>query len=229
MNQAILNYLHRDQALHTWTCIWALLIMALFAVVWILYRRQGQELHTTQDVLDSVQDNNARLTSEVHTWRKFFGPFPSLYENSPEAESGRGDNDTTIAIDLDGVILKYVDPWNGVSHFGEAAPGAIEAIGKLKELGYRITIYTARNNSMACYNSGHNTLELTAMVQNELEKAGIPYDFIALFKPLARYYIDDRAIRHTDWASTMRLLAMFESRRLQDKINALDGMGDELR
>ena len=162
-------------------------------------------------------------TEEVLKWRKLFGPFPSLYENSPEAEGAHDHNDQTIAIDLDGVIIEYVSPWSGVAHFGDVIPGAAEAIGELKELGYKIVIYTTRNNALAGINTGYNALELTALVQNVLEKNGIPYDFIALFKPLARYYIDDRAIRFDkDWPGALETVSYYEQTRLLDRAREIE-------
>lgn len=171
--------------------------------------------------LDTAILHNERQAEEIRSWRRLFGPFPSLYENSPEADAGSNGNDKTIAIDLDGVILDYVDPWKGVAHFGDPIPGAAEAIGRLKELGYKIAIYTTRNNTMACHNKGYNALELTALVQARLEDGKIPYDFISLFKPLARYYIDDRAIRFTSWAQAVRQVGYLERGRMVDRIHQL--------
>jgi hypothetical protein len=224
MNQ-IISYLNRDIAVHTLTVVASFVVIILLVKIWILAREHGRELATTQDMLDLTQDSYARVKREVDQWRKAFGPFPSLYENSPEAEAGFSHDDMTIAVDLDGVILKYVDPWEGIYHFGDPEPGAAEALGRLKELGYKIVIYTTRNNAMANHNGGHNALELTALVQNQLEKHGIPYDFIALFKPLARYYIDDRAIRHAgDWGATLRKVRSFEITRLDERIKKIDDL-----
>jgi hypothetical protein len=85
-------------------------------------------------------------------------------------------------------------------------------------MGFKVVVYTTRNNAMACHNKDHNTLELSALVQNQLEKGGIPYDFIALFKPLARYYIDDRAIRFASWRQALAAIQSYETTAAANKI-----------
>lgn len=179
-------------------------------------------LKATEDLLDSVRRHNDRFAEEIRGWRKLFGPFVSLYENSPEATEGHNHDDATIAVDLDGVITTYVEPWTGIHHFGEPMPGAAESMKKLQDLGYKLVVYTTRNNSLARHNGGANALELTALVQMQLEKQGIPYDYISLFKPLARIYIDDRAVRFTNWEQTMKIIRNLEVSRLVERAKLLE-------
>jgi histidinol phosphatase-like enzyme len=213
----LVRYVAADERLHIWTCVGVLLLGAIMIYLFVIYLRVSRRLDGTQKALDTTTEIGTRLQSETAIWRKLFGPFPALYDNSPEFES-YNHNDATVAIDLDGVILEYVDPWNGICHFGAPIPGAAASIKALKESGFKIVIYTTRNNALACHNSGHNALELTALVQRELEKAGIVYDFIALFKPLARYYIDDRAIRFVTWRSTLADISFQETVRATNKV-----------
>ena len=219
---ALYNYLHRDMMLHIFTAIGVALLGVILMILYSKLRKTKAELGGTQRALDVSVSHAERQASEIRSWRALFGPFVSLYENSPETKDNHDHDSNTIAIDLDCVILKYVDPWNGVTHFGDPIEGAVEGIKKYKEMGMKIVIYTTRNNSMATHNGGHNALELTAMVQNELEKHGIPYDFIALFKPLARYYLDDRAVRFQTWRQAVDTVKNLEVARMIEKVAALD-------
>lgn len=199
-------------------------LLAIGCLLWLTkqVREKSKALKGTEAVLDVERRRVERQADEIHGWRGLFGPFVSLYQNGPETTDCHNHDDKTVAIDLDGVILEYVDPWTGIHHFGDPIPGAIESLEKIHSLGYKIAIYTTRNNSMAMHNNSTNALELTALVQNQLEKHGIPYDFISMFKPLARYYIDDRAIRFTTWEQTMRVFRNLEVQRLIDRANEIE-------
>lgn len=220
--QDLANYIAKDLRLHLWTLVGVLILG--FITIYLLRQllKSRRALAEASWSLDFECRVHERQSEEIGRWRSMFGPFPSLYENSAERETHNG-NETTIAIDLDGVILEYVDPWTGIDHFGLPIYGAAEAIQKLKDLGYTIVIYTTRNNAMANHNSGHNALELTSLVQAELDKGGIPYDFISLFKPLARYYIDDRAIRFKSWDQTLESVRHFEFVRSMKRAETVNG------
>jgi len=225
LNQAIMMYLSHDQAFHTWVTVASALLALLVIFVYFMYRREVRGLKSKLNFAERAHGMSNRLVEsygrEIEQWREIFGPFYSLYKNSPEA-TGKDHNSNTVAIDLDGVILEYVAPWDGPTHFGEAIPGAAQAISEIKELGYTVVIYTTRINPMAAHNGGYSTLELLSLVQGQLEKHGIPYDFIALFKPLAKYYIDDRAVRFKDWPSTLASVSYYEQRDLLDRADKVE-------
>lgn len=93
------------------------------------------------------------------------------------------------AVDLDGTILSY-DGWKGPSHFGKPLPGIIDELGKLKQAGWAIVIWTCRASDYA--------------LRAHLEKHQVPYDYInkhpwqptgTSHKIYADVYIDDRALR----------------------------------
>lgn len=216
------NYIANDLRLHIWTCVGVLVLGAILIFLLIKLSKARRELADLNESLDVEVRINRKQTASLVSYRGIFGPFPSLYENSSERETGHNANEMTIAIDLDGVILEYVEPWTGIRHFGDPIPGAAESIQKLKDLGYTIAIYTTRNNAMANHNAGYDALELTSMVQSELDKGGIPYDFISLFKPLARYYIDDRAIRFIDWNQALWEMMKHEQVALNQRSSQLD-------
>lgn len=115
-----------------------------------------------------------------------------------------------VAIDLDGVILKF-DEWRGVDHFGEPIEGARLALEKLKEMGFEIIIYTNRTNPGT--NPGYTKYMLAAKVEKALRQHDIPFDKIELSgKPLAKYYIDDRAIRFEgEWSHLLWQIESLEN------------------
>jgi len=95
----------------------------------------------------------------------------------------------TIVIDFDGTIVDHAFPY-----IGPAYPHAIAAIKELHEK-YYIVISSCRNNPMIRHQGPIDTYQ--EMI-NWLDTNGVPYDRIddgKSGKPIALYYIDDRAIR----------------------------------
>lgn len=110
----------------------------------------------------------------------------------------------SIAVDLDGVIFEY-DDWKGIDHFGRPVLGVKKSLRYLKySLGYRIEIYTTRMNKEI--NKGYSKTQLRKKIAKALFDNKIPFDGICLAKPIAEFYIDDRAIRFKTWQSTVRFI-----------------------
>lgn len=107
-----------------------------------------------------------------------------------------------ICVDFDGTLCDFEFP--GI---GKIKPGAVEALTRFREMGYTIIIYSCRT----CHwdyevfggDPSQPTCErdsVTTMVA-WLEANGVPYDEIddgSKGKPLADFYIDDKAIRFRD-------------------------------
>lgn len=99
----------------------------------------------------------------------------------------------TIALDLDGVLLKY-DGWKGHTHLGEPIRGAVEFTRKLKLLG-RVMIYTTR-----CSRDNHpdeaEFIESCRLVKEALDRYGFHYDeiYTGIGKTLFAACIDDRNV-----------------------------------
>ncbi|MFH1022880.1 MAG: hypothetical protein V1809_05785 [Planctomycetota bacterium] len=95
----------------------------------------------------------------------------------------------TICIDFDGVIAEFT---RDINEFGTVLAGTAEATAKLKALGYKIIIHTARPN----------TPEHIAALARHLRDNHVCFDEInsdpnapwASGKPLADFYVDDRAV-----------------------------------
>lgn len=103
-----------------------------------------------------------------------------------------------ICVDFDGVIAE-LSP--SLEDMGQVIPGAVEGIRKLRALGYKIIIHTARPSHP----------EHVKKIEEYLKAEGVPYDEIGVnsdcewesVKPLADLYIDDRALRFEgNWNDT---------------------------
>jgi phosphoglycolate phosphatase-like HAD superfamily hydrolase len=95
-----------------------------------------------------------------------------------------------IAVDFDGTLHDSKHPVEG-KKMGPPMPGALEAIEELQDRGYGIIVFTVNNPKV---------------VGEWLEYYGFDDFIVTNTKPNAMFYIDDRAIRHTDWAGTIMQL-----------------------
>lgn len=103
-----------------------------------------------------------------------------------------------ICVDLDGVIstLKkegqtYADP--------EPMPGAAEKLRALRAAGHLVIIHTARHMKTTGGNVGAVTARIAHITLDWLQRHNIEYDEIYFGKPWADVYIDDNALRFTNW------------------------------
>ncbi len=105
-----------------------------------------------------------------------------------------------IVIDLDGTIcpIKEKD-----GSYQDLVPleGAVERIKDLKKAGHYIIISTARNMATQESNLGKVIKNIGKVTLDWLDKYEVPYDEIYFGKPNAQVYIDDRALRFSDWDS----------------------------
>jgi hypothetical protein len=103
-----------------------------------------------------------------------------------------------ISVDFDNTLVGY-------DHNGERFPikGATEAMKTLKAHGCYIIIHTCRIG-IAMENG--NLRDELKFVQSVLKEYQMPFDEIHLHpKPVADFYIDDRAIRFEgDWSAPLK-------------------------
>lgn len=106
----------------------------------------------------------------------------------------------TVVFDLDNTVTYYT---NDLSIIGDVKKGFREVVTFLKERGYKIGIFTARDNS------------IIPKLIKKLSKEELPIDFVqhnntpdrGSSKPLAGVYVDDRAFRHSgDWIRDFPIL-----------------------
>ncbi|KJG09612.1 capsular biosynthesis protein [Photobacterium kishitanii] len=106
-----------------------------------------------------------------------------------------------LVIDLDGTLTTA-----NTTDYRLVAPNN-DVINKLKEYqqqGFSITIFTARNMRTYEGNIGKINIHTLPIIVEWLEKHNVPYDEIIVGKPWCGhdgFYIDDRAIRPSEFAS----------------------------
>lgn len=157
-------------------------------------------------------DRAALAEAKCKAYACIFGNDPLRYHaiaRRNEAER-LGCDKPCVAVDLDGVILQY-DEWKGPLHYGEPVPGVTDGLETLRCMGFKIVVYTTRANPLAAGNQGFTAVEQINLVAGYLKAWRIPFDYISLFKPLANYYIDDRAIRFKDWKQAIKDITKLEA------------------
>lgn len=118
-----------------------------------------------------------------------------------------------LVIDLDGTLTTA-----NTTDYRLVAPNC-DVINKLieyRQQGFSITIFTARNMRTYEGNIGKINIHTLPIIVEWLEKHSVPYDEIIVGKPWCGhdgFYIDDRAIRPSEFAS----LSVDEINSLLDK------------
>lgn len=118
---------------------------------------------------------------------------------------------TRIAIDLDGTICPVKESHKTYADL-EPLPGAVERIRELRAKGHYIIILTARNMATCEGNVGKVMKNVGKLTLDWLAQHGVEYDEIYFGKPNAEVYIDDRAIRFSDWSEITESLLVQEAR-----------------
>ncbi len=105
-----------------------------------------------------------------------------------------------IVIDLDGTICPIRQEGE---FYADLLPheGAVEKLKELKKNGHHIIIQTARNMATCNSNVGKVMKNIGLITLDWLQRHDIQYDEIFFGKPNADLYIDDRALRYSDWHS----------------------------
>ena len=90
-----------------------------------------------------------------------------------------------LIIDIDGTICEERPTFERA--LAKPLPDAVEVLKRLKLVGHHITLYTAR---------GWREYEMTEAWLNEYE---IPFDMLICGKPVYDIWVDDRAMKFTNW------------------------------
>ena len=99
----------------------------------------------------------------------------------------------TLIIDFDGTITDFKFP-----EMGEPKEGVREALQDLKDAGFEIVILSCRTGD-ECSTYLIEKKEQVRAMEAYLKRHNIPYDAVLnKDKPIAMYYIDDRAIEFKD-------------------------------
>lgn len=97
-----------------------------------------------------------------------------------------------VAVDLDGTILKPAYP-----NLGEPIVGAREGLEQIKDMGFKVMLWTARLGLTDEHGKFQNFWRVCEGIKQHLSGHKIPYDYILpqLHKPSFVFaYVDDKAI-----------------------------------
>jgi len=105
-----------------------------------------------------------------------------------------------ICIDLDGTLCTLKQPGQSYADV-EPLPGAVERLRELRAAGHVVIITTARHMATCEANVGKVLQRVGRTTLEWLDRHGFEYDEIHFGKPNAEVYIDDRALRFSDWSN----------------------------
>ena len=116
-----------------------------------------------------------------------------------------GERPLTLAVALDGTILEFdYGKWRSdpLNYFGTLKKDALYVLNELKRGQYRIIIHTSRVSFGV--ESGRS-LEVFDGIKRVLSLYRVPYDeiWVGRGKPLADYYIDNKAICFRNWMQVL--------------------------
>lgn len=115
------------------------------------------------------------------------------------------ENEKQIAIDFDGVIHKNSKGFHDGTVYDEPIEGAFDAIKKLKAEGYCIVIFSAKAKPDRPLVNGKTGAELIEEWFDNYQMLSYIKE-VTSEKPRAIAYIDDRAIRFTNWSDVLTAL-----------------------
>lgn len=107
---------------------------------------------------------------------------------------------STIAIDFDGVIHKYSRGWHDGTIYDDPMPGAIEGIKQLQK-NYAVFVFTTRDaTDVALWLNNHGVDAVSDYHVTTKDFWNNQQVVLVTNRKLAAVaYLDDRAIRFTDW------------------------------
>lgn len=106
------------------------------------------------------------------------------------------DPNKTVVIDIDGVLV-YWDK-HSPNHIKGDIDQAKASLMRLRRQGLIIHLYTSR------------PVEEKESLSKALKERGFVFDFLTCGKPLGFAYIDDRAVRFTDWGNALKWVSTLQ-------------------
>lgn len=151
-----------------------------------------------ENYLEKLQDNATGFAIDSFPEKKSVMrvAYPESYTPDINNKKDR------LMIDFDGVISKYTNGWNNGILVDDPMDGVKEAIDHFKGLGFEIIIFTTRASKS--HNVNPTSEQLIQDLQKWLKEHEIQYDAITADKLPALAYIDDKAIRFTNWFDVIK-------------------------
>lgn len=115
------------------------------------------------------------------------------------------ENEKQIAIDFDGVIHKNSKGFHDGTVYDKPIEGAFDAIKKLRAKGYSIVIFSAKAKPDRPLVNGKTGAELIEEWLDNYQMLSYIKE-VTSEKPRAIAYIDDRAVRFTNWPDVLTAL-----------------------
>ena len=141
---------------------------------------------------------------------------PPIGKNDPEAiknlnwkggkirEHSYPDEQINVGVDFDKVIHKCSNGYYDGTIYDEPVEGAYEALERLSS-DYTVIVYTCKAKPDRGLVNGKTGTELVWQWLKDHNMAQF-VSKVTAEKPRARFYIDDKAIRFTDWDSTFAMI-----------------------
>jgi len=104
-----------------------------------------------------------------------------------------------VAIDFDGVIHRYSKGWQDGSIYDSPMENAEVELSRLVSKGYKVVIFTTRLNPQVNDDVNLEKNRISKWLFDNGMKIDTHYHDITAVKPVAGIYIDDRALRFTNW------------------------------
>jgi len=110
-----------------------------------------------------------------------------------------------ICVDFDGVIHRYSNGWQDGSIYDQAIEGSKDAMAKFVSDEYKVVIFTTRLNPEVNDDINLEKNKMTKWLWDSGFEFGVHYHDITAVKPKAEIYIDDKAVRFTNWKDMLNL------------------------
>jgi|TARA_R110000782_G_scaffold78547_5_gene156642 phosphoheptose isomerase len=175
--------------------------------------------HLTKVILGADYYHTAEVLTLLLTYQLTHGSgnvCPPIGQNDPEdlkklnwkggkiREHSYPDEQINVGVDFDKVIHKCSKGYHDGTIYDEPVAGAFEALQKLSE-SYVVIVYTCKAKPDRGLVNGKTGTELVWEWLKEHNMAQF-VSKVTAEKPRARFYIDDKAIRFTDWESTFDII-----------------------
>ena len=118
------------------------------------------------------------------------------------------DEEINVGIDFDGVIHLNSKGYYDGTIYDDPVPGAATSLVKLASK-YTVIVYSAKARADRGLVNGKTGIEL---IWEWLQKHKMAQyvSKVTAEKPRARFYVDDKAIRFTDWESTFKTIDVID-------------------